>query len=230
MAERQRVAQSVVHDMSDPLTAIEFALAELRELSSPDSDPIPHAVTSRLANEIGSGAYSLRRLVLNLRDIGVGEDGALAPRWQLTALVPVARNVVELARPAARRRTLTLELASDGEDISVRCDPDLVRRILENLVFNAVDYAPPSSTIRMHLRDLGHSVEIRVEDEGEGISPAERERIFDLYGRGHQPGHRISRGIGLAFCRTAARAQGGDVDVERREPQGSVFVFRLPHR
>ena len=111
-------------------------------------------------------------------------------------------------------------------------DGELLRRILQNLIDNAVRHGPAGGTVRLMARRADDDgVEIRVVDEGTGIPVEMRQSIFEKYTRIEgRPDARdaTGRGLGLAFCRLAVQAQGGRISVEENEPRGSVFTVWLP--
>jgi signal transduction histidine kinase len=114
----------------------------------------------------------------------------------------------------------------------VSVDPDLVARVIENLLDNAIKYAPRGTVIRVVARGApGGGVTVRVEDRGKGVPADQRARIFERYARLHRDAmvlSRTSRGLGLAFCKLAVEAHGGTIGVEDHEGGGAVFHATFP--
>src|SRR5262249_44766180 len=115
-------------------------------------------------------------------------------------------------------------------DAVCQCDAELTRRIIENLVSNAVKHTPVEGRVSVVVSGTGERVSIAVRDEGPGVPPDKRNRIFEPFGAeglrsatGYE-----SSGLGLTFCRRAAEAQGGTIRVEDGTPHGGVFVVELP--
>jgi signal transduction histidine kinase len=113
----------------------------------------------------------------------------------------------------------------------LHADPELLRRVLQNLVDNALRHSPHGNTVGIEADASDGVVVFRVRDRGPGVPAALRDRIFDKYvriarsqGEGGAPG----KGLGLAFCRMAVEAHGGRIWVEDNQPHGSVFVVRIP--
>ncbi|HTQ06810.1 MAG TPA: ATP-binding protein, partial [Polyangiaceae bacterium] len=126
----------------------------------------------------------------------------------------------------ARSVTLKCELGAT----SVKADPDLLRRVLENLLDNALRHAPEESTVTLTAAERDGEFEIRVADQGSGVPAAMRERIFDPFVQVESKDRSVTRsgrGLGLAFCRLAVEAHGGRLWVEDGAP-GAVFCVRLP--
>jgi signal transduction histidine kinase len=116
----------------------------------------------------------------------------------------------------------------------VSADREILRRVLENLLDNSQKYAPTGGTIAVSARVVERGcVELSVTDDGPGIPPAHRERVFEKYFRVEEQAAahaRTSRGLGLTFCRVAVEAHGGRIRVEDGRPGGARFVITLPRR
>ena len=110
------------------------------------------------------------------------------------------------------------------------CDEGVIRRVLENLVNNALKHAPPSSLVRIGCRATGGAARFEVWDEGPGVPPEARQRIFEKFGAvaARKANDYHSAGLGLAFCKLAVEAHQGSIGVEACQPQGSGFWFELP--
>lgn len=106
-------------------------------------------------------------------------------------------------------------------------DPPKLRQVLEHLIENAVKYAPPGTTIRIESELVEGVVRIAVTDEGPGIPPEWRERIFEPYARRDTHTARGS-GIGLYAAKRLVESMDGRLWVEPAEPQGARFVVALP--
>lgn len=142
------------------------------------------------------------------------------------------RECAEGAAALAEREGIRV-VTDAAEDAAVaRADPELLRRIVGNLVQNALRFAGAGGEIRLRARRRGGEVQILVSDTGPGIPADERGRIFERFHRGAESGERSrgGYGLGLAFCRLAAEAHGGRIWVEDADTGGSLFVVGLPER
>jgi len=111
------------------------------------------------------------------------------------------------------------------------CDADVIRRILENLISNAVKFAKSDGTIRVKVQCNAADVTISVSDDGQGIPPDQHEHIFEKFGQTESGvEHRHSTGLGLTFCRLAVEAHEGKIGVQSELGKGSTFQFSLPIR
>lgn len=207
-ARRHELVARLSHELRTPVTVI---LGMAQTLAKAPEEPERDELLDRLV----SRARDLARLV---------ERFELTVDAGLTEHVDLARVAGELASASPRIRLVT-----EGEIPEVPLNPGAARRILEELLDNAIRFSPPETPVRIHI-ELGSAVlEVRVNDRGHGIEPGARERIFgaleqleDLNVRVHQ-----GAGMGLALARTAARAMGGDVTLESSEPGGSTFLWTI---
>jgi signal transduction histidine kinase len=107
-----------------------------------------------------------------------------------------------------------------------------MRRVLANLLSNALKHSPPKTRIevRAALPEESGAVQVDVADEGEGIPEAYHQKIFEKFGQVDtaRPGPRLNKGLGLTFCKLAVEAHGGRIWVQSAVGRGSTFSFTLP--
>ncbi len=115
------------------------------------------------------------------------------------------------------------------QPVVLRCDPTRLTQVITNLVSNAIKYSPEGGTVQVSLELTAEAVVLSVSDEGLGIPPGDRERIFEPFQRSKRPDVNIPGiGLGLSVSRRIVRAHGGDIEVAAREERGSIFRVRLP--
>ena len=109
-------------------------------------------------------------------------------------------------------------------------DDDKLRRILVNLLGNALKFTPRGGTITLEAKPDGECLRFGVRDTGEGIPKEAFERIFEKFGQveTRKSGRKMSTGLGLTFCRLATEAHGGSIWVESEVGVGSTFYFTIP--
>lgn len=221
--QKERLTSFVIHDLKNPVNSMDLHAQLL--LRNPE---LPAAARTSVEH-IREEARSLLRLVLNLLDISKSEEGQLAPRKAAVDLQKLIAEVREAHEVKASSAGVELEVQI--EVTTVLADVDLLRRILENLVDNAIRHAPERTVVRVATsRHAGH-VEIRAGDAGTGIPVAMREKIFERFVQvesGERAVTRSGRGLGLTFCKLAVEAHGGRIWVEDGNP-GAVFCVRLPN-
>lgn len=220
--QKERLTAFLVHDLKNPVNAMDLHAQLL--LRDPELSERARESVQSIRNE----ARSLLRLVLNLLDISKSEEGQLAPQPAAVELDALVADVLEGHAVDARNAGVRLERTIEASTITA--DPDLLRRVLDNLVDNAIRHAPERSEVRVTAA-RGHGVvEIRVADAGAGVDEEMREKIFERFVRvesGQRVTTRTGRGLGLAFCKLAVEAHGGTIRVESGRP-GAVFCVSLP--
>jgi signal transduction histidine kinase len=221
--QKERLMSFVVHDLKNPVSTVDLhAQTLLRDKELPER---ARAAAAAIRDEV----RSLMRLLLNLLDISKSEEGRLEPLRAEVDISALVAGVFEAL--SVRARAKSIELVSDVGAVSASADVDLLRRVLENLLDNALRHAPEESVVRVSTVSRPDAVEIRISDAGPGIPPGKHESIFDRFVQvdgGNRPLTRSGRGLGLSFCRLAAEAHGGRIWVEDGAP-GAVFCVSLPH-
>lgn len=220
---RDDLTNMIVHDLRSPLGALMMTLEYMHsELHDSIGEPGKACVQSAL-----QAATSANRLVNDMLDVARMEEGRLPLDLQPTDLVETCREAVEMLR--AWDRTRQLQMAADAP-AEARCDRTLVRRVVENLVGNAIKHTPSSGSIVVNVGGNGTMVRIEVRDNGRGVPPEARGLIFDRYTSlvARKDSRYHSAGLGLTFCRLVVEAHGGRIGVDGAEPVGSVFWLELP--
>ncbi len=180
-----------------------------------------------LDHVLAVASSELIRTCNDLLDISRLEAGKMPLNLQLCNLTHVARSGIAAVKALASDRHVELQ---GPAELRALCDPDAMRRVVENLVSNALKFAPRDTEVKVELRrDLG-SLQIRVSDEGPGIPIEYQEKIFDKFGqaqaRREQQVH--AAGLGLAYCKLAVQAHGGEITVRSKVGAGSIFIVTLP--
>jgi len=238
LAEARRdLIAGVSHELRTPLAVLRMYSDLLGGDVEPDSPAAGrvrtlHAETVRMCG-----------LVENLLALGHLDRRRVEPALLPLDVTAIAREAINLARPLAERAGCLIDAPPDdaGTRIVGLADRGLVMQILMNLVDNALKYGRPAEErpagqrgagdcIEVRCGRRGDRVEITVTDRGPGVPEAERERIFERFGRGaaaattRAPG----LGLGLALSRETARLMRGDINVAPRPGGGSVFTLILP--
>lgn len=218
-ALRASMVAGLSHDLRTPLTAIKALAHRLHERHAPEAAAIERE------------ADRLNRLASDLLDLSRLNAGAMPLRPELNTaadLVGAALQRLEVARTAGRVQVDPFD--EDGiEPLTGRFDFVQSLRSLENLLENALKYAPIASSVRLRVTRQGEALEFQIADHGPGIAPAERERVFEPFYRSPgTPPDTGGTGLGLAIARRLAREQGGDVRFLPREGGGSIFILSLP--
>jgi len=218
--DKRKISALIVHDLKSPITVVMANAQFIR-------DAVDLTEATSLADEIVVAAAQLDRTARDLLDLSRAETGELTPQIEPFDLAELATEVVASLRALARWSGLTLEL--DLGVTTMIADRELTRRMLANLVHNAVKHAPAGTAVRIEARRTSDQLDLRVLDDGPGVPTAEVERIFEPYVvLDPDRARRGSHGLGLAFCRLAAEAHHGKIWFEPRLPHGASFCVRIP--
>lgn len=223
---RERLAAFIVHDLKSPLQNISAATDVLAR-------KIDNEGARRIIGLIERGCSDMNRMVLDLLDVARTEDGQLPVQSTVFDLRTMLEDVIERIR-ATRGQTgggVQVQTEFDLEDTRMQGDPELLRRVIENLLDNALRYSPAHSSVVVHAEKKHGQVDILVRDQGPGIPEEHRERVFDMYERLDERHDRSGRGLGLVFCRAAIEAHGGEIWIDPQvNGHGATFHVRLGGR
>lgn len=224
--QKEELAALLAHDLKSPASGILLACkARLRNPNLAETD-------RRSWRGIQASAEVINRLALNLVDLARNDDGAFRPRPVELDLEALLGSVVERMQALAEAREQRIELAAALRDTRLQADPEVLHRVLQNLLDNALRHNR-SSLVRLTAVDAGERVQIRVIDEGPGVPEPLRQQVFDKYARldeGSDANRTVGHGLGLTFCRIAVEAHGGRIWIEPNTPTGATFVIELPRQ
>ena len=240
VAELARTLEGMLQALDDARTETEATLARQRDFVADASHELRTPLTSVLANlelladELEGdqrqtaeaalrSSQRMKRLVADLLLLARVDSGRAARRVP-TDLAAVAAEAVAELEPLAADHALSIKAGPAW----VHGAPDELHRLVANLVENALRHTPPGTEVRLSVRRRDGEVRIVVEDDGPGIAPELRGRLFERFVRGG--GERAgSSGLGLAIVRAVAESHGGSVSLRpsKRGP-GARFVVRLP--
>jgi NtrC-family two-component system sensor histidine kinase KinB len=213
------------HELRGPLTSIAMAVSLLRESAETHLDAKQQKLLAAAEEELAR----LRALVNDLLDLSRIESGRLelsfAPMSPSAIILPIVETFASRARAAGVELLAT---CPDGLP-DVRVDATKVAWVLSNLVGNALRYTSAGGKIGISAVQAGRQVHVSVKDDGVGIAPEDRGRIFDKFVRvGPDKAQQAGTGLGLAICKEIVRAHGGTIWVESELGEGSTFTFTLP--
>lgn len=214
---------NVSHELRTPLTLILTPVEDLlsRELAS---DLRPALLVIR------RNAHRLLRLIDDLLDLARLDVGGLRLHVAELDLNEVATRVVDVSRPAAEARGMSLELQLEPGELALFGDPHRLEIVLTNLLGNALKFTPDGGRVQVRVTKVEESARIDVEDTGPGIPEQELDRIFDRFYQveGSERRRQGGAGIGLSLARKLSELHGGSVAVTSAVGKGSTFSVILP--
>lgn len=211
-----RLTSGVAHEVKNPINAIVLHLEVLRE-KLPALEPDSKRHMDVISNEI----RRLDRVVQTLVDF----TRPVELRLVETDLRRTLEDVALLAIPQASQQGIKLERQIPGESVPVRIDADLIKQAVLNVVLNGIQAMGNSGgTLTLAARRESNMISVDVSDQGPGIPPALREKIFNLYFTTKKGGS----GIGLAMTYRVMQLHNGSVEFESHDGVGTTFHLRLP--
>jgi signal transduction histidine kinase len=204
--QRRELIANVSHELRTPIAALQ---AVLENVADGVAEPDPATLRTALAQ-----TERLGTLVSELLDLSRIDAGALTLQPELVQLAPMLDRAVAEARVAAEvaGRDVGFRLDVAPPELSVRADPNRLHQVVINLLDNAARHAPPGTDVQLVGRREGGDLVLEVRDEGPGIAPEERDRVFHRFTRGERAVGG-GTGLGLAIARWAVDLHGGRIAV-----------------
>ncbi len=221
---RSALLTSISHDLKTPLASVLGAAGTMRDLS----DRLNDAQRADLLTTIVDEAERLNRFIANLLDMTRLEAGAIAPRTLPHDVGEIVGSALRRAQRILQAHRVEMKIPADFPMLDV--DAVLFEQVVFNLMDNAAKYAPPGTTITIGGRVEADTAIVEISDEGDGIPPADLERIFDKFYRAQKGDQvRAGTGLGLAISRGFIEALHGTLTAgNRTDRHGAVFTVRLP--
>jgi len=218
---RDSLTHMIVHDMRSPLMSIGGYLEMIEMFDADDlSSEAKDYVTQARVN-----VSRLIRMANEMLTVSKLEAGRLELNRVPCDLARLISEVVAGTDAASGRKQI--QFPPPAGDFRVLADVEILQRVLQNLFNNAVKFSPPTEPIRVSLTRQGDCIRVEVADGGPGIPPGQEGKIFEKFGQLDRSSQRSGTGLGLAFCKLALEAHGGDIGVNSVAGQGSNFWFVL---
>ena len=220
-AGQRQFTADASHELRTPLTILrgEFEVALSRERAA-----------SEYRRTLVSGLEEVERMARIVESLGVlarGDAGLARPHVPVS-LTALAADVTASLRRRADEQGLNLVVEVDGEAV-VRGDTDALRRMVQNLVENALAYTPPGGRVSVSLNAAEEECHLCVADTGVGIAPDALPHVFDRFFRGDKSrANTGGSGLGLSIVQSIVQAHGGQVEANSELGRGSRFVVTLP--
>ncbi|HEX5691011.1 MAG TPA: ATP-binding protein, partial [Roseiflexaceae bacterium] len=235
---RQDLTNMIVHDLRSPLSSVMASIDMLiRGISGNLNNP-----QRNVLNIAYSSSLQMLEMINTLLDISRLEDGHLPLKLGAHGVHELTTRAIERLAPLAQERTTVIQSDIAAELTLVHADDELIVRVLQNLLGNALNFSGRGSTVLIraqpgaqlrnggiatHASDAtGAFITISVSDRGVGIAPKDQEKIFAKFGQVGE--RRGGTGLGLTFCKLVVETHGGAIWVESRLGEGSTFFFTLP--
>lgn len=228
---RQELSYMIVHDLRSPLAGVITGLS----IASEEADLLPddpHRATLRATLRVSlESANGLLRLVEEILDVNKLEAGEVPLVFSPLDLRELAAEAVETLSGAASEAGIEVQINAPDDLEPVPADHDKIRRVLINLLDNALHYTPDGGQVRIDITPREGYQELVVTDTGEGIPEEMRERIFERFVQGNVLARKRGpkgSGLGLTFCKLAVEAHGGRIWADAGPEGGAAIHVVLP--
>jgi len=218
--EKDRILHVVAHDLRNPigLTAYVSDLILMEERSEKDKASI------QMIKEASQQALTLTDELLGLRQ----HDEEISS--ETIALETITEKAVKLHQLKAAEKGQSIQIQNSDTDLLVNGNPEKLNRVVNNLLDNAIKFSPLQGKILVGLQKEGNQALLTVKDHGIGIPDDKKTNVFDRFTVARRQGTsgEKSFGLGLSICREIIEEQGGTIEMQSNEKQGTVFYIRLP--
>ena len=226
MRSREEMMQTIVHDLRNPLIGIMLGCDSLKDV---DMSERP----KKRIEQIGKTIDQMRLLIDDILTIGRIEANKLILNRIKLDITEIAKSVIIGFEPLASSKQIQLLSKFPSEPAYIYGDTHLIRRVLDNLIDNAIKFSPEQSSVILKIEclpkdpDRGNLIKIQVIDCGMGVSPAQKQVIFEKYEVGNVLLGISQIGLGLSFCKMTIEAHSGAISVANNQPKGTIFTVLL---
>ena len=236
VAGLQRFTAEASHELRHPLTLLRTLLATAAAAASAARQPAEEvtALLGRLDQLAARMGMLLDDLLLLARhDQHLGEGASQRHQWRRFDLLELLDDLLDLYRPGAAPRGVALLLESELAELMVWGEPERLQQLFTNVLVNAIRHSPDGAVVTVRTGRQAGRWRLEIIDQGEGIAPPDRERVFERFWRGAaavgEAGEEAARsGLGLAIARAIARGHGGEIAVAESQPGRCVIRVLLP--
>ncbi len=215
----------LVHDIESPLASMKYLLRLLEEGRLDQKKPLHQ----KLISSTGVAVSRAESIIYDI--MAIARSGRAGLPVNLKTIIPdeIIDETILLASGSASERKIRVVRAGSPSPIEVIADPTLLRRTLDNLLFNAIRHSPSGGEIRLYTSEEPNSLFIHVKDSGPGLDDVDPELLFEKYGQARLrvEGRHRGVGLGLYFCKLAATGMGGTIVADDHPEGGAVFSIKL---
>ena len=224
--EKNHFLGITIHDLKSPLNRVIGLIDLVYQRGVDKFDP----KQLEFLQLIRDACVNMQTLVINLLDLNRMEQGFNAVNAESIRLSTLIERLIDTFQPQAQKKGIKLSLENHAGEKVIRTDPLMINRILENLISNAIKFSPRDGKVVVRVQHNESDFVIEVQDEGAGISAAEKPRLFKKFQRlSNRPtGGENSTGLGLSITMELVKALNGHIAVESEENKGSKFIVQLP--
>lgn len=208
---KEGMMQMIIHDLKNPLNILQN---------------IRLYATDRQIEKVETISYSMLNLIQNILDVYKYEKSRINLNFESVPVLNLIETSLKEINTLAQNTNIQIVNNLD-EKISVKCDINVINRVLINLFTNAVKYSPSNSEIKIEVADYQDEILFSITNQGEEIPPEYLDKIFDKFTQVGKNAKKYSSGLGLSFCKLAIESHGKIIKVSS-EKNKTTFTFSLP--
>ena len=222
--ERRHLVNMFAHDLKTPVVGIAGLVRRLVQGKLGPVAAPQMAYLEAVDHELGR----LETLITRFLEFARLDLRIMTPQPQVLNVPEECRQVLALLQPLAEAKEISLETDFAPEVPGLKADPLLFRRVLQNLLENAIKYSPVGGKLRLEVRAEDPAIRFAVYDQGPGIAAADLAHLFEIFYRGQREGDTQGFGLGLATVKRIIDAHGGRIWVDTAPGRGATFWFTFP--
>jgi len=219
------------HQLKSPVSSLKYTMDVFMDaLEKQDWDTV-----EEFSGDIKSSVQRLDSLTHKLLDVARAEAGRLEGEPETFTLLNRLDEIISELEPLARKKSISLSTAYEvGEAAVVRVDPSFFYNVVDNLLTNALDYAPTETTVLVKVEKVDSMAKIMVSNVAESVTPSDFNKIFDKFSRGNEnkQGETVGgTGLGLFIAKSYVESWGGSINVHLSDidsKQRAIFTFTVP--
>lgn len=223
--EKDHFLGIATHDLKSPLNGV-LGLVNLMKLQHSNLTPDQLQYLNLMENS----CVNMHMLIQNLLDVNRIEQGKNAINKEYIAINGLLKKQYHVFRQTAEKKNISLILEDHVPDFSIHTDPEILNRILENLISNAIKFSPAHKEVAINVVRTETHIRFEVLDQGPGLSAVDKQKIFGKFQRlsARPTGGETSSGLGLSIVKELVLALNGSIVVESEENKGAKFIVQLP--
>jgi PAS domain S-box-containing protein len=222
--ERRHLVNMFAHDLKTPVVGVAGLIRRLLAGKVGPLSPSQRTYLETVHREM----RQLELLITRFLEFARLDLRILTPAPEVFSPLQACQEVIALLLPLAEAKGMTLKAEFPPETPDLRADPLLFRRLLENLLENAIKYGAPQDIIGLKCEKEENNLRFAVQDHGPGISAQELPHLFEIFYRGQESGRESGFGLGLATVKRIIDAHGGRLWVDTGRGRGTTFFFTFP--
>ena len=222
---KDRFFSIIAHDLRNPFISFVNLVTVLKE----HAESFTKEEIIELISDLHSSAQNTQILLENLLEWSKTQTNQLEVKPKNYRLLSIFDETMQANKHHANSKNITIK-ADINEDITIWADKNMISTVLRNLISNAIKFSEKGSNIDIHALELNEKIIITIKDYGIGISQKNMEKLFRLDSKitSHGTDNEKGSGLGLILCKEFIDKNGGEISVESKPGEGSIFSFSVP--